>query len=517
MKKIFVFLFFVFGIHAVQAQAFSWAQCAPDMGLEYLSAVVHADGSVSILADQGGSSFGANYGFFDAAGNNHQNEITKGSQVIIHFDVEGNLQWTHTIYTRENTEVYGMDLDAKDQIVLLCQIKGQYSKPGNYQDPYSEDEEIVDKENDEYKDDEEEEDEGDGPYIYGVFDMANQVMGRVPAGFYSAILSKSGKVVNLTQIKILPSEDFDYGDMKVCNDGSLVFCGYLEEGKLVEDERSRVGRGGANFIVKADITGKLIWYDVIKSSHSSCCSFYMELSHLAVSPNGTVFYSGPLYEDGLFGNQIGLTSKMVHNGNTSTDRMDVFIASYTSEGKLNWVQASNSKSKIEGLCADDQHVYVAFNSYFGNRCFGQEVDTTHSKRMFIFKFDQKGNVLANTATLTTVQDMYILPTKELLLFGYGHYANRPMDKAADATVSFKNRDNFYTAVLSQDLKPISSQSFQLLVGHEYEVFLHYFNGRGYLTGELWGVQTIPASYIDKAFKAGSLYGGGAFCGRLVNY
>jgi len=504
MKTIFFILLFILSAK-LHAQLFSWASSAPGMNLEYLQTEIHADGSITVLAEKEGS-VQNEYGFFDGNGNGSADEFFDGNQLLIHFDAEGNFIRTQAVYN-EN-KIYGIAAQPNGGLLLLCFIEGKYSSKTSSSANYDEESE---------EENEEEEDE-DALLLYGD-DPFHRLNKKLDAGFQLMYLDKNGHYLSNFHLPFSPELELSFGEMKMHPNGNIILCGFMENELLKNVPQTQTRRSGANFIASISPKGQLLWYDILHSSDESCCSFHMEIAHLSITPNGTIYFTGTLYGDAIFGlnETVACKAPYLNKKNSSSD-MDAFLASYTADGKFNWARTSDNYGYAEALCADNEHAYIAITQYAYGEAFGQQVDTTFGKRHHLLKFNTKGKVVNHTSMLPTIQDLFLLPNQELLIYGYGHYSYSKTNKQAEVFVQFKERDNLFIARITNEFQLRASYSFKLLLGHEYETHLWYNNGRAFLSGELWGGLPLPLSAVNKAFKGSTqLYGGAAFVGRIGNY
>jgi hypothetical protein len=503
MKTTLLILFFILA-GKLNAQLFSWASSAPGMGLKYLQTEIHLDGSITILAEVEGSSQ-SDVGFYDANGNGDTESFYNADQAIIHFDAEGNFIRALPIYS-ENS-VFGISALPDGKLVLLCYIEGKYTNKLSPTSDYDEESEAETEDEDDEK-----------PLLFGDFPLQN-FSKKIDAGYQLIYLDKNGHFVSNHHLPFSKNLELTFGEMKMHPNGNLIVCGFMENELLENVPQTQTRRSGANFIACLSPKGELIWYDIIHSSDETCCSFRMEIAHLSIAPNGTIYFAGSLYGDGIFGlNEVVASKSPYVNKKKSSGEMDAFIASYSSDGKFNWAKTADNYGYAEALCADNEHAYIAITQHLYGEAFGQQVDTTNYKHHHLIKLNAQGNVVKHTSMLPTIQDIFLLPNQQMLIFGYGHYSYSKAIKEAEVFVQFKERDNLFIARITTEFQLSASYSFSLLLGHEYETHLSYSNGRAFLFGELWGGLPLPLSAINKAFKGSAqLYGGAAFVGRIGNY
>lgn len=116
---------------------------------------------------------------------------------------------------------------------------------------------------------------------------------------------------------------------------------------------------------------------------------YDEGYDLATDPDGNTYVAGMLEFDTDFGNGVILTSAGIH---------DIFLAKYSSTGRLVWAKRAGGKGgdKIQSLTLDGMgHIYAA-GEYEDTAYFETIMKTTSGpgiNSMFVAKYDTSGSVM----------------------------------------------------------------------------------------------------------------------------
>lgn len=514
MKTIVSSIVFCFSLSCSFAQTFNWAQCVIHNGVEYISATTGPDHSITVIGKF--SQLNMSYGeekFYDAHGEVKLSQLYGRNYFIANFEANGRLTWYKFIY-HVDISLEKVISDREGNYYVLALVEGQFVRLPEKNGASSTNDEY-----DEEYDDDEDEEEGDEdlPLLYGKIEIEKTAPYLCRSGYNLLKFSSDGKFINSTLLDVSFGMELEIGELLWHPNGNFLLSGFTHEGKFSASHPAVAGSGGANFIAMFSTSGKLIWADVIKNPGRSCCTFQSELCHLTLSPNGTIFYTGTLYESGIFGGKEVVTTRMPYvNSNSSSDLMDVFIASYTSNGELRWVKSAGASHTLPfGMAASETAVYLSVQSYNQRRLFETMLDTTNGKNSFLIRFSADGELKQVKCMNTPVLDLFWTPDQRLDVFGDAS-AHGKKNRFFDPLVTFAERDQFFLASLDENMDVKSFYSYKLLVSRNNEqTLIRRDDGNYYMWGQLFGGLPIEANKLDKAFKEGKIYGSAPFVGLIL--
>ncbi len=208
------------------------------------------------------------------------------------------------------------------------------------------------------------------------FSLSSLVLSQTP--FYSWVTSGGGPQDDLTYRMAVDKEGNSYVTGKFKSTG-------LDFGSGISI--SSVGNYDI-FLAKYDTAGNVVWAKQAGSAGSSSAD---EGRGIALDANDNVVITGAFFGTAAF-DTVSLTT----HGN-----FDVFIAKYTSEGDLLWVQQGAGRKQDKGTCiaADYAGNYIV-TGYFGGDApedtinfSGTVINGNGGREIFIVKLDPDGNVL----------------------------------------------------------------------------------------------------------------------------
>ncbi|RFS16975.1 SBBP repeat-containing protein [Emticicia sp. C21] len=163
--------------------------------------------------------------------------------------------------------------------------------------------------------------------------------------------------------------------------GNVYVGGYFQESAMFGN--TEVTGNGVDlttlFIAKYASAGQLLWVQKIAYCFSA------EFLDLVLDANGNIFVTGYFHNTITFG----------ANTLTSSGQKDVFIAKYSNNGTLQWVQRAGGTGDDEGksLGVDSNGNLYITGVINGNVTFGGNSYLSSGNSVFIVKFDANGDLL----------------------------------------------------------------------------------------------------------------------------
>ncbi len=174
---------------------------------------------------------------------------------------------------------------------------------------------------------------------------------------------------------------YDWGNGLATDASGNVYVGGYFEGSATFENTTVTGNGVdflTLFIAKYTSDGHLLW--VQKIAYVSSAYMY----DLVLDSNGNIYVTGYFHNSITFG----------ANTLTATGNKDIFIAKYSNNGTLQWVQQAGGTGDDEGkgLGLDsDGNLYIT-GTIFGNVTFGGKTYLSSGHSVFTVKFDSNGAI-----------------------------------------------------------------------------------------------------------------------------
>jgi hypothetical protein len=170
--------------------------------------------------------------------------------------------------------------------------------------------------------------------------------------------------------------DFGTG-IAVDKNGNIYVTGYFE-GTATFGEKSLTSKGKKDaFVAKYNPEGGLVWVQTQAGTGDD------QGRGVAIDAKGDVFMTGNFEGTAVF-NEISLVS---------TGSADAFIAKYSSEGALQWVQKGGGASfeYPQNLAVDNEGSVVVVGGFYGTTTFGGSTQgSTSSGDIFLVKYSSSG-------------------------------------------------------------------------------------------------------------------------------
>jgi hypothetical protein len=398
MKPYIIILFFALITNIVRGQIIpEWEVTALNTGKAFTDIQTLADGSILSQLVYCSSRNHLPSAFYDSQKNaipfnnsysyDHQLENHK---TLIKFNNGGIYQWSnsynntnHYSYTDNEFDFIGYKIFNDTQIIVLAKYNEAYFQ--------KQDEELAFQREMQHYDDEVE------YYEEETFDEKNNIdeeLNRSMFGlqFLDSQTGKQNRVIFLSDLK---AHNVSITNIERLNNQVLILAGRtysqnmkITDSVLVDDSKEFYG----NFISAINIeTGQVLWYDVI--SYTPWEGFYFHESsknaHLAISSDGTIYYSSQHFGDVVFSNKKHIMSDSIVK-NTYQER--TYLISYSSKGEINWIKNNKSKSYPHIMACSNKGIYIVQPSY-GNQSFEKRTDTTNSKHIALSYINKKGKEL----------------------------------------------------------------------------------------------------------------------------
>lgn len=152
-------------------------------------------------------------------------------------------------------------------------------------------------------------------------------------------------------------------------DGGFVAAVFASSGQIAAGRPEDAGKAGADLMMKISPEGKLEAMRLIKHLRPTCCIGFKP--QVAVSPNGTIYIAGNFRDRGIAFTDGDTVAVKAGDENSS----EVYLASYTPKGELNWAVTSEKKARLKALTADDYGAVLAFETAENDRIFDREIES----------------------------------------------------------------------------------------------------------------------------------------------
>lgn len=482
IKTILIFCL-IFITYAANAQFFDWAASASGMDIRYQFSSVDKDNNL-VVGGPLSITFMHNYRdvapeLYDGKGQVRDSLYPEDeTNIVVSYSSDGSINW-NIIFDNRFSDLLGITHNYLDQTVLLVKTDDRFSG---------------------------EDDLGRIPEIgYEGY--------NIPNGYYLLFYDKKGKFIKKSQTLIGNKAKLDLSGFQSYPKGGYVITGFIEKGKIADSISIISGPAGGDLLLVLNEDGSAKWADVISYDDTSCCGYFADMCEATVSKNGTIYFAGTLAFNALIG-QGG--KKITLNNETQQDGFsEVYLASYSKTGSLNWVTTSQSRAIFSTINQNDKGVYLAckFNDS-NNKLFNTKVDTNGGKNWVVTGFNFKGKALWNASskiksinTLVSDQENNLYIAGETLWNGM--IGKDSITKQLDTYIaSFAYDGTFRWSKLS---------SIPLVTNSDEYLKLYIDNcGNIFLVGTLFFSLPVEINRWDKAFIRGNAYGAAPFIARFKN-
>lgn len=236
-----------------------------------------------------------------------------------------------------------------------------------------------------------------------------------------------------------------------------------------------------------------------------------------VAPTGDIYVGCSILVGARFGKKSIYKATIVDSVYQYNEPYEAFIACYTKNGALKWVQRSGGKSIICSIKATNNAVIIGGTIMNNRQFFGKEADTFQNKKMFLASFSRSGKItwLKTTTAhsvegITTDQDQNIYAIVEskiawpnIMLFEGDSLRNVYQ---ALIIASYTKEGQFRW--VKHCRMPMSTNEFPQIKTDPC--------GNIYVSGEMWSIMKSSMNWFDAAFVKGDGYGDGVFIAKLKN-
>jgi hypothetical protein len=489
MKYLSPFLLFIFCItQTISAQHFEWAASAGNIDIRYNYSSV--DPLNNIVVGGGGgvnwSHMGRQAELYDATGKEIRLDQQERTDVIACYSPDGIVLW-HLQLNQRNTELFGIAHDENGSTVLLIEIKGVSSENGEQ---------------------------------FGYLPELER-HAIIPAGFYLIYLDEDGRMVKKSKIFDKEPERIDISGFIAYPNGGFVLSGFVHPGVLSESLKLTAGPAGGDFVLVLDEQGQPTWGDVLSFARNSCCTQTSESVKASVAPNGTVYLGGNFLTGATFGGTKKIMAPTSTKDNQYNEPYEAYIASYSPQGKLNWVRTSKARWQCQGVAATNNGVVIAFKTMSNNIFLGEKVDTTGGKWWVLAMLDKSGNTKWKT-TSSTDRAHNIRFDRDNHLYVLGTHREVGKWNNTAGVIGTDTVQSRFTTVFIAKFDPngkyewIKEADIPVTTSNESLHFNMDHCGNMYVSGTLWFTFSAQLSMFDKAFLKGKIYGPAPFISRFKN-
>jgi len=465
------------------SQHFEWAASATNIDLRYSFASIDINNNI-VVGGEGVRNYThrEKSEIFDGSGIavNIDNFFSQ-KETIISYSTTGNINWSKTLDSRY-VKLYGIS-HTNDNTVLLLHLKRSYYDKSNNKS-------------------------------YGIIPELNiERDDLIESGYYLIFLNSEGNLLRYSFI--FQDKKIDISSFVSYNNKGFLISGFANPGKILENFPNEAGKGGGDFLMMIDLNGKVNWLEIISYKKETCCSYFSNMCKIAVAPNGTIYLGGTYYEGGVFGNTKTIVSP---NNSTETKNRpyEAYVAAYTAEGKLLWVETSIQKASFSSIAANNNGVFISYRLNFTNTAFKNKFDTTFNKSVVISHFDNKGKLKWSSNNNTDqIHDIKTDSDNNIYILGTSSYRQVHNIVGND---TLKKSDKVYIARFSEkgQYQWIKTANIPITTQNEpFNFFMDNCNNF-YLTGTLWFVLPANMSIWDKAFLKGTGYGPAPLISRFNN-
>jgi hypothetical protein len=434
---------------------------------------------------------------YDADGEVAVDGVYGNKYYVTSFGGDGKLKWSLDFY-KSNCELKGITADANGNTYLLVFVQG-----------FQEAEEEM------YDEEEEEEQEEEG-------NKTTRPTGRIPeisdykfpAGFNILKFNDGGEFQTSVACNLHYEINLEVHEFKYLPSGSFALCGRSDPGVIHKDLSLTMGKGGGDYLMVLDATGKVVWGDAISYMTNSCCTSVATNVRITISKDEKIFITGVFFEGAEFRKKLIKMATIPYDPNgKKTDHYEAYLAAYTKDGKLLWAHAAQTKSVVKSIAVSDKNIVVGINSWESNKLFGENFDTTDKKRNALCIFDLAGKWKNNISYAGTAEDLQFNNAGNIVVVGQNTWSYS--SKLFYGKDSLAKRDNIFIAEFSLKGDLVKLRSGYLPVETSQNPLRMYLDSdqKIILLGELFTGMSFTANKFNKAFKAGTLYGGSVFLAK----
>ncbi len=488
MRNCIAFAIALFAYVNSIGQSLLWTSCSVNTDIEYtMKAMSPAKKEICVGGPSGQLTYRSEpAGLFGGDGTVQLDEykVSSGGSYLFVYDFDGRLKWNYYGYQEED-HIKGICYDYRNRLVGLTYKPMKAKRALGYYDDQDEEE----------GDDEEEEDEERYCYTLSFFDDSGD-------------LTNSFCITDLLEVEIT--------DFISHPNGGFILAGHADEGRFTNGLNLDAGKGGSDFLVFVDSTGKLIWGDALTYQKESCCTYSAE-PEVAIDSKGNVLIAGAYVGGARFGGKEIRLAQVPYNAPKHYTATETYVASYSAEGKFRWVQTSGVLSGYSGLAASNGNVYVATRIYKRvGVVFGEKADTSDHQSVFVTILDENGKVKSNISTGSVGQISITADLKgNLVVSGVIGIASGYLKPPANADKNKRRLEDVYVAFYSSNGKYLSHHLYNLLkIPSDAGPFCMALSPTDYfLGGQMWGTLPISMRVLNASFPDKKLYGGGTFLAR----
>lgn len=482
-KKSFLLLILILTSLISFSQHFEWAASATNIDLRYSFASIDINNNI-VVGGEGVRNYThrEKSEIFDGSGIavNVDNFFSQ-KETIISYSTSGSINWSKTLDSRY-VKLHGIS-HTNDITVLLLHLKRSfYDKTENKS--------------------------------YGIIPELNiEKYDLVESGYYLIYLNSDGNLLRYSLI--FNEKKLDISSFISYQNKGFLLSGFANPGKLIEEFPQEAGKGGGDFLMMIDLEGKVKWLEIVSYKKETCCSYFSKMCKIAVAPNGTIYLGGTYYEGGIFGNTKTIVSPKTKNESTNRP-YETYVAAYTAEGKLIWVETSKQLAVFSSIAANNNGVFVSYRLTNSNTAFNNKFDTTSSKNVILSHFDNKGKMRWSRNNNTEqIHDIKTDSDNNVYILGTSSYrqvhnivGNDTLKKTDKVYIARYNEKGQYQWIKTTNI-PITT------LNESFNFFMDNCNNF-YLTGTLWFVLPANMSIWDKAFIKGTGYGPAPLIARFNN-
>ncbi|MBS1764479.1 MAG: SBBP repeat-containing protein [Bacteroidetes bacterium] len=200
-------------------------------------------------------------------------------------------------------------------------------------------------------------------------------------GYYDIFLAKYDTSGKLLWIQQAGGSDLDEANgIALDKDGSIYITGYFSSNSNFGGINIQSGGDKDFFLAKYDNNGNIKWIQTSEGINSE----YGKA--LALDHKGNILVTG------IFEKEIKIKSNQIK----SKGATDIFVASYSTDGSLNWLKTmgGNGKDEATSIAADANGNAIITGWFSGNAEFGKvSLLSSGDDDIFVAKVNPSGNVM----------------------------------------------------------------------------------------------------------------------------
>lgn len=480
-----IFFTVFFQLQYAVTQNLLWTSCTVNTDIDFTYHAMNKERKEIVAGGEAGQLTyrTAQAGMYSGTGKMQVNEydIDDEGNYFFVYDFEGTLKWYYHSYSNDE-RVDGVTYDKLNRLVGLIYRPMKERKTYDYYND-SDDE-----------DENSEEDEETYCYKLCYFDNDGDVI-------------KSVCISELLDVEIT--------DFKSHPEGGFVLAGHADEGRFTKNLNLDAGKGGSDFLIFVDSTGKIMWGDALAYQKGSCCTYGAE-PEIAFDSKGNVIIAGSYIGGARFGNSVTCLAVAPYTAGPSYSAQEAYVASYSSAGKFRWVRTAISLSTFGSLVAGNGNIYISATTHrrYGEM-FGEKVDTANHENVFVTVLDETGKVKTNISTNSKGKVNLSIDMEGSLVITGTIGIEAGFLKQASTDPKKRRREDVYVAFYTKNGKFIVHHEYNLLKISSDEGPFCMALGRNeyFLGGSLFGALPISLRLLDPAFPDVEIYGSGTMIAR----